>query len=358
LIGVGWGELVHAPAFRAVDGYDLVALCSRNASRVSAAGERLGITDTSTDWRDFVERDDLDLIVVASPVELHHDMTIAALRAGKHVLCEKPLAISAEQAAAMVRAADESGKATAACFELRWSADRLPVWDLVRGGYLGQPYFSRLVQSAAYWHPSHKPQSAWMYDLSQGGGYLNGLVVHDIDFVCTMLGEPVAVSAEVRTTIPRRAMADGTVVDVTADDTAVLILRLDSGVVAELSASVVGAHTAGWRLEAFGSDGTIVASGGRGPGAQLQVAQAADDGLAPFDGEPREPLSRPDLPNRGSSAMVRAMALMLEDWLPAFSGQPSVAPSFRDGWRAASVIEAARASAAGAGWVDIPSRPS
>src|SRR5271154_5777705 len=97
LIGVGWGALVHAPAFAAVDGYELVALCSTRPESVAAAGERLGIDDTSTDWADFVRRDDLDLISVSAPVPHHHDMFLAALDAGKHVLCEKPLAMSGTQ---------------------------------------------------------------------------------------------------------------------------------------------------------------------------------------------------------------------------------------------------------------------
>ena len=352
IIGTGWGSLVHGPAYQIVDGYDLAAICARNPERLAKAADSLGLQDTATDWEAFVRRDDLDVISIAAPVEMHHPMTLAALAAGKHVLCEKPLALTAAQAEEMVQAAERSGRATATCFELRWAPDRLPIWDLVRSGYVGTPYFSRLVQSASYWHPTHKPQSGWMYDVSQGGGYLAGMLSHDIDWICTMFGEPVEICADVHTTIPRITLADGSEMDVTADDTTTLILRLATGARAEISASVVGAHTAGWRFEAFGADGTISSSGGRRD-VDITIAKATDDGLHPWDGTPREPLTRPDLPARGARTMITGMALMLEDWLPAFSGEPTPAPTFRDGWRAQAVIEAARASSAGAGWVPI-----
>jgi predicted dehydrogenase len=286
-------------------------------------------------------------------VELHHPITLAALAAGKHVLCEKPLALTARQAEEMVQAAAAGDRATAACFELRWSQERLPIWNLARDGFFGTPYFSRVTQSASYWHPTHKPQMAWMYDVEQGGGYLAGMLSHDIDWICSMFGDPLALCADVRTSVPEISLPDGESMKVTADDTTTLLVRLESGAGAEISASVVGAHTAGWRFEAFGSDGTVVASGGRGTQSQLQVGAAGDDGLATLDDSPRVPRTNPDLPPRGATTAILAMALMLEDWLPAFDGQPTTAPTFADGLRVQRVVEAARASSAGAGWVAL-----
>jgi predicted dehydrogenase len=353
IIGTGWGSLVHAPAFGIVDGYDLTAICARNPGRLARAAAAAGIDDTSTDWRSFVQRDDLDLISVATPVELHYPIVLAALAAGRHVLCEKPLALTAKQAREMVDAAGASGRATATCFELRWTSERLPIWDLVRDGYIGRPYFSRLAQSAGHWHPSHKPQAGWMYDAAQGGGYLAGMLSHDIDWIATLFGTPTAVCADVGTSIEKVTLQDGATLDVTADDTTALLLRLASGARAEISASVVGVHTAGWRFEAFGAEGTIVATGGRDQ-RTLTAGRAADAGLAAWSGQPRMPRHPVELPARRSTSMVLAMALMLEDWLPAFSGAPTPVPSFRDGWLVQTVIEAARASSAGAGWVAIP----
>jgi len=353
VIGTGWGALVHVPAFRLVPEFEVAAICARNAEKLADTAAKLDISDTSTDWEAFVQRPDLDVISVSAPVEFHHPMTLAALRAGKHVLCEKPLALTAAQAEEMVAAAQASDRATAACFELRWTQERLPIWNLARDGFFGKPYFTRMTQSASYWHPTHKPQMAWMYDVEQGGGYLAGMLSHDIDLICTMFGEPVAVCADVRTSIPEITLPDGRTTAVTADDTTTLLLRLESGAGVEISASVVGVHTLGWRFESFGSAGTVIASGGRGVPSQLQVGSVDDQGLSTRDDPPRIPRTKPDLPPRGATTAILAMALMLEDWLPAFDGKPTPAPTFADGLRVQRVVEAARASSAGAGWVTL-----
>jgi predicted dehydrogenase len=345
IIGTGWGTLVHGPAFQLVPEYELAAICARNPEKVDRSAAKLDVEGTTQSWESFVQRPDLDVISIASPAALHHPMTIAALNAGKHVLCEKPLAITAAQAEEMVTAAEQSGLATACCFELRWGPERLPIWDFVRDGRLGTPYFSRLVQSGSMWHPTHKPQSAWMYDLKAGGGYLAGMLSHDIDWICAMFGDPVAVCADVRTTIPTVTLADGTEVQVTADDTTILILRLTNGMSAEVSCSVVGAGVpATFTFEAFGADGTATLTGGL-PDPDIRFAVAGDESLTPWPGPERLPRTNPELPPSRSRNMILGMALMLEDWPNA---------TFRDGWRAQAVIDAARASSAGAGWVQLP----
>ncbi|MGV0793476.1 Gfo/Idh/MocA family protein [Mycolicibacterium sp. XJ1819] len=349
IIGVGWGAHVQVPGFRAAEGFEPVALCARTPERLERTAARTGISDTSTDWRSFVARDDLDVISVATPTVLHRDMTLAALEAGKAVLCEKPLAGDVGAAREMVSAAAQAGRPTACCFENRWNPDWLAVAGKVDAGFLGTPYLARISRSAAYWHPSHAPQARWMYDRAQGGGYLAGMLVHDLDFVCSMLGRPASVCAEVRTAVPVRELPDGEVIEVTADDTAALLMRMESGTTAVLSVSVVGAHADHYRLELFGADGTIIGDGGL-RASRYQAARATDDALADLAVVERDPAHPEQLPNGLAGHASRAMALMLEDWLPAFGGAPSNAPTFEDGLLSLAVIEAARRSAEGGGW--------
>ena len=120
IIGVGWGSVVQVPALRMVPPFEVTALCSRRTERVEAAGAALGIADVSTDWEDFVARDDLDLISVCTPVALHAEQTHAAITAGKHVLVEKPVGLDATQTGAMLDAARAAGVQHAVCFESRW----------------------------------------------------------------------------------------------------------------------------------------------------------------------------------------------------------------------------------------------
>jgi predicted dehydrogenase len=350
IVGVGWGALVHAPAFRAVPEFELVALCSRNAERVTEAGAKLGLTDVSTDWEDFVWRDDLDVISVCAPVGLHVPVSLAALAAGKHVLCEKPLALSGADAQTLYDAGAQTDRATAVCFELRWTPHKYNVWRLAEEGFIGVPYFVRVSQSAGYWHPSSHPQSEWMYRRGEGGGYLMGQTSHEIDFVCKVFGEAVAVCADVKTSVPRRTLPDGRVIEVDADDTANVLLRLANGASVVLSNSVVGVHATGYALDAFGENGTLSV----GVDGKLRGAQPHDQGMKDMPLSDRQPRSGVDLGMRRSSNMVRATALLLEDWLPAFDGEPAPkVPSLRDGWRVQRIVDAARRSSEGGGWINL-----
>ena len=352
VIGVGWGSHVQVPGFRAAAGFEPVALCARSRDRLDKVANKLGIEDTSTDWESFVTRDDLDIISVATPTALHHEMTMAALDAGKAVLCEKPLAVDLAAARDMVAAAQKSGRPTACCFENRWNPDWLAISDYVRSGFLGKAYVARVSRSASYWHPSRPLQARWMYDRQQGGGYLAGMLVHDLDFLCSLLGRPIAVCADVRSSEPIRELPDRTTIEVTADDTAALLLRMESGVLAVLSVSVIGAHADHYRLELFGADGTIIGDGDL-RSAEYWTALAEGDVRSVLQVSEREPAHPEHLASGLAGHASRAMALMLQDWLPAFDGAPSPVASFSDGLLSLAIIDAAQRSSAGGGWVAV-----
>src|ERR1700722_2640317 len=368
IIGVGWGSLVQVPAFRAAGGYEVAALCSRRAERAAEAGGRLGIDDVSADWERFVSRPDLDIISVCTPTDLHREQVLAAISAGKHVLCEKPVALDAGQAAEMADAADAAGVATAVCFENRWGREKLAVWRQIGEGLLGSPYFARVAIAADYFHPSRPLMSEWMYRLADGGGYLLGMASHDIDYLYCLFGLPEAVCADVHATIPTRTRADGSDFAADADDTASLLLRWSSGVRASISLTTVGLHTGSrYRFEAFGSGGTAEIDGTVFGGA-VRAGKVGEEGLrelALSDAAVSGDASA--IPSTGRrSAPIRALALMLERWLPAL-GAPAGAggaggdgrgpgprvPTLRDGLVVQQVIDAARRSSDGAGWVPL-----
>jgi predicted dehydrogenase len=357
IIGVGWGSVVQVPAFRAVPEYEVVALCSRRPERVAVAGERMAVADRSSDCRSFVARADLDLISVCTPVDLLVEQTVAALVAGKHVLCEKPVAVTEADARAMRDAAETSGRAHAVCFENRYDPMRLAIWELVRDGFLGDPYYARIASTGDYWHPSHGLQSEWMYRVDEGGGYLMGMASHDIDFLHCLFGAPAAVCADVRTTVPQRTRPDGSVLEVDADDTSVLVLRMANGLLATLATSVVGLGSNRRELELLGGDGAISIDGSIMGGEQDTTVRAVHvdrKGEVAVAASTRMPRSGAELPRRRAAGAIRSLALMLEDWLPAFEGEPAPGvPTLRDGWLVQAVVDAARRSAAGEGWVDL-----
>jgi predicted dehydrogenase len=190
-----------------------------------------------------------------------------------------------------------------------------------------------------------------MYRREQGGGYLFGQMSHEIDFIQALFGPAVAVCADVRHSLDRVSTPDGDV-DVTADDTSALLLRLESGALAVLTNSTAG-FSAGTHLwEAHGSHGTIAVS--RFPAGGGTFVATVDGGEPqPLPPSSRQLASGVELPPRRSSAAVKAMGLMLEDWQPAFAGSPTDVPPIRDGWGVQRVIDAALRSSDGAGWVAI-----
>jgi predicted dehydrogenase len=355
LIGVGWGSVVQTPAFRMVPEFEVAALCSRRQERVEKAGAQLGITDLSTDWESFVQRDDLDVISIATPVDLHYEQALAAIRAGKHVLVEKPVGIDPKQTGEMLAAAEAAGVAHAVCFESRWEPARLAVWDLVRSGHLGSPYLAAARSGADFWHPIRGLQSEWMYRKDDGGGYLMGMGSHDIDYLCALFGEPVSVCAEVMNNVPTRQRPDGTTLNVDADDSSMLLMRMANGMTASVITTAVALQQNFRSFEVFGAQGSVSYNGllMAESEPEVHIASTANEGVTVLAPSTRMPRSGAELPKRRAAGAIRALALMLEEWLPAFEGQPSTAPSLADGHRVQRVVDAARRSAAGEGWVTL-----
>jgi predicted dehydrogenase len=350
--------LVLAPAFEVASGFEVAGLCSRRQERVEAAAQKVGIAagDTTTDWRSLVARDDIDVVAVCTPTPLHHEQTVVALRAGKHVLCEKPVALDTDQARSMYETAAETGRVTAVNFEGRWLRERLRVWEMVREGYLGDPYVGRVVTSADFWHPSRPLQSEWMYSRDEGGGYLLGLASHDIDYLSALFGEPVAVCADVATSVRERRRPDGSSVHVTADDTSTVLLRMSSGARCIISTTTTGALTDSRTFEGYGSAGSIVVDGriqGDATNTFIRAGRVGDEALAPTPLSDREPRSDVPIPRRRAGEAIRALALMLEDWLPAFQGLSTPVPDLKQGWVVARTVEAAQRSSEGGGWVEL-----
>jgi predicted dehydrogenase len=335
--------------------FEVAALCSRRPDRVQEAAEKLGIADVSTDWPTFVARDDLDVISVCTPVDLHRDQTMAAIAAGKHVLVEKPVGLDGDQTAEMLAAAEEAGVCHAVCFESRWEPARYTLWEMVKAGHLGEPHLALARSGGDFWHESRGLQSEWMYKKAQGGGYLMNMGSHDIDFACALFGEPAAVCADVRTSVPERKRPDGSVLDVDADDTAVLAMRMQNGMLVSVITTAIAFQRNFRAFEAYGSAGSLGVDGPLMAEREPDVVAGSVGQAAPaaVHRNPRRAASGGEPPQRRAGAAILALALMLEDWLPAFSGEATDAPTLRDGHRVQRVVDAARRSAAGEGWVTL-----
>jgi len=280
LIGPGKIADRHlAPAIAATDGIELWTVLSRDPGRAAAFASRHGAAAPDPAPKDLdamLADPELDAVLIASPDKLHADQAIAAARAGKHVLCEKPMATSPAEARAMVDAARDAGVVLGVAYHLRWHAGHRALVERIRAGALGELFHVRVAWTyqaadAANWR-AHPEVGRWWG--------LAGVGTHCVDLVRWLMqgaGEVVDVGSVIGQ--PRWKTGH--------DETAVVGLRFASGATAEILTSVLLA--APRRVEVWGSGGAAVCEDTLGPsGAGSITVDGADLAFArvdPYAGE-------------------------------------------------------------------------
>ena len=243
IIGTGSISRSHMAGYKALDNVEVLAACDINEKRVRAFAEQYGIPRVYTDYNEMLKREDLDAVSVCTWNSVHAPAAIAALRAGKNVLCEKPMALNTEQALEMEQAAKEAGKLLMVGFVRRFGNDTAVLQDFIRGGMMGDVYYAK----ATYLRRAGFP-GGWFGDRSRsGGGPLIDLGVHVIDLVRYLMERPKAVSVSgavfhklgARTDIRQEkaysASDSADVFDV--EDLAAAMIRFDNGAVLSIEAS-------------------------------------------------------------------------------------------------------------------------
>lgn len=227
LVGTGVIAGAHAAAVQAHAGAEVVSVFDIDRERLHAAAGQWRVDHVASSLEDLVSFEDVDVVIVCTPPGAHAEATIAALTAGKHVLCEKPFAIDVGDAAAMVKAARDSSVFLAcASARLRCSPGYQAARAMSESGELGDVYHARY----SAWHMRGRPlQSAWFLDRAlSGGGSLADFGVYAVDAVLFMLGNPTVVSVLAQTRpIPEHALPAGMSQDV--EDHAVVMLQCADG---------------------------------------------------------------------------------------------------------------------------------
>ena len=253
IIGTGFGSKVQIPVFRAHPRVDLVAVASGRMENARAAADRFDIPHAFDDVRALVHSD-VDLVSITTPPYLHHAMTIQALAAGRDVLCEKPMALTAAEAEEMLREAGTRRRVHLMDHELRFNPNRRKIKTLIDGGFIGRPRHALVTLIGLV---RVMPWS-WWSDAARGGGILGALGSHLIDLLRFWLGEIAAVSGLTRVFTPTRSLPDtGEPRAVTADEFAAVTLEFASGAVGTVVVSAAAAHSRGPRIEVWGEEGTL-----------------------------------------------------------------------------------------------------
>src|SRR5437016_1926688 len=240
LIGYGFMGRAHSNAFRKVNQFFdldyqpvLKAVCARHRQKVEAFAEKWGWEGVETDWRDLVERKDIDAIDIGSPNNTHLDIALAAAAAGKIVLCEKPLAMNSAEGREMTRAVEKSGQPNMVWFNYR----RVPAISLaqqmIEEGKVGKVFHYRANYRQDWTISAKVPvggAATWRLDKDVAGAGVSGdLSTHNIDTALWLNGPVARVCGMTEIFIKDRQRPDGTPARVEIDDVCTFLARFANG---------------------------------------------------------------------------------------------------------------------------------
>jgi len=380
LIGAGSIARAHAIAYVSARTYcgpelppvRLRCVAEAEEGLAKAAAERLGFEEWTSDWEGLVARRDIDLVSIVTPNFLHAPMAIAAASAGKHVFCEKPLAINAKEAEEMYRVAEAAGIVHAVDFNYRKVPAVQFMRRLIRAGRLGSVRQFRAAYLQDWGNEARLPRSWKFRSSGSGAGALIGVGSHAIDLARYLVGELERVVATTEIWVkerpvptsslafePVRAEAELAAVDV--DDSAYFLGRFAGGAIGvfEISRCAAGRKNQ-LALEIHGSLGSVCYDYERPNEVKLYLNDH-DSETTGF----RTILIGPAQDNAALLAFAgvgvgfaESIIFQVRDLLLAIKGGPAMSPNFHDGWRAQLVVDAVLDSARCGSWAAVPPGPA
>ena len=238
----------------------LVGIAGRDEQAVAEAARRYGYEGYYTDWREMLDNDDIQLFDNGGPNDTHADPCILAAESGKHILCEKPLARTADESLMMLEAVQKAGVKNMVAFNYRFVPAIRQIRKLVDSGLLGKIYHFRAVYLQEWVMAHYNLPMIWRLQKSAAGsGALGDLGAHIIDLARYLVGEVNSVSGMTRTFIEERPWDDGTMGKVDVDDAFTALLEFDNGAIGTVEASRFAAgRKNGQRLEINAEKASIV----------------------------------------------------------------------------------------------------
>jgi predicted dehydrogenase len=348
-------------------------VCGRDEQKVAAAAAKLGWAEHATDWRAVVARDDIDLIDICTPGDTHHEIALAALAAGKHVLCEKPLANSVAEAREMAAAAAQAqtrGVRAMCAFNYRRTPAVALMRQMVAAGRIGTIRHVRAVYLQDWIVDPEFPLVWRLQREVAGSGALGDIGAHIVDLTQFVTGQSITgVSALTETFVKERPLptaASGLSAEgngssgrgpVTVDDAALFLARLDGGAVATYEATrFATGRKNGMRVELNGSLGSLVFDFERMNELQFYDATlpTAEQGFSTvLVTEPDHPYMAAWWPAGHPIGYEHTFTHEFRDLVEAIAAGQDPTPSFADALQVQLVLDAVERSAAASAWVDV-----
>jgi predicted dehydrogenase len=368
LIGYAFMGKAHSNAWRQVSRFfsprlqpRMQVICGRTAPAVEAAARQFGWQEAATDWKAVVRRTDIDIVDVSVPGHLHAEIAIEAARAGKAVLCEKPLANSVAEARRMHAAVEKAGVVHMICHNYRRAPAVMLAREIIAAGKLGaiRHFRGTYLQD---WIADPTFPLVWRLDKSiAGSGALGDIAAHSIDLARFLVGEITEVSGHLETFIherplPGRPRSRGRV---TVDDAAMALVRFERGAIGTIEATRMALGRKNHnRFEINGSRGSLAFDLERMNELELYLQ---DDGpevrgfRRVLVTEPEHPYVRAWWPPGHILGYEHTFTHTVFDLLEGMADGRSPSPNFEDGLRNQQVLAAIERSARTRRWTEVRS---
>ncbi|MBW7881787.1 MAG: Gfo/Idh/MocA family oxidoreductase [Caldilineaceae bacterium] len=350
-IGSGWPDRIQIPVFRS-GGLVPQAIASANPANARRVAEKHGLPEIHDRWQDLIASDSVDMVSICTPPHLHREIAIAALEAGKHVICEKPTALDVADAEAMLAAAQAApGQLAIIDHELRFHPQRLHMRQLIKEGYVGSVLHAHFDRLGSERLDPRRPWN-WWCDMEQGGGMLGALGSHLIDLARWMIGRIERLTAQLQIGVLYRIdHATGHERQVTADDHAHLLLRFANGAMGTITVSGLTPGGYGMSIMVVGTKGALKLDNqdqlfgmqGTYPDGEWEPIRAR-----------HTPANMNDLPNQGPFTVGSFyLAQTLAMSLPMGETLLDDAASFYDGLAVQRALDAARHASQQGTWESL-----
>jgi predicted dehydrogenase len=345
IIGTGFARTVQIPSFQKIEGAQIVSIASGRRENAEKAARDFNIPHWTGDWRETIERADADLICITTPPPFHREMTLYALERGRHILCEKPMAMNAGEALEMWEKSKEKNVLAVIDHELRYLNGRRRAHSMIRAGEIGKIRHAKYNFRAPHRGNPDAPWN-WWSDEKQGGGALGAIVSHIFDSLRWFTGAEIRqVFCQLQTHVKRRKDSGGERREVTSDDESNLILRfadneLTEDATANISASMVEYPMYQNRIELFGTSGALRVE----YDGELFIGKPDDSGWQKIEVDLNERIET--AANTGWNSGFIAFAEEIVKALQAGETTVENAATFEDGYKIQIALDAARESSA------------
>jgi predicted dehydrogenase len=336
----------HLPALKSHPQAETVAICDVLRDRAEEMAKKYDIPFISNDYQEVIDKCNLNALFVVTPDDTHHAITMSALDAGLHVLCEKPLAFNARQAREMYEKAEAVGVKHMTFFTFRWLPQYQYLKELIDEGYLGRCFDCHICLFTA---GGRSGLYSWRYDRKHGNGMLSEYGAHMIDLARWLVGDIAKVNAHLRMFMHRPG-PDGGVLDPT-NDSVMLAIEFEKGTqgVMQLSSlAYLGTDHMDQRIALHGESGTL----------EVRATFTKAEILGARIGEKEfHPLPIPDRimerVDKVNPFHVRSQFTGDYVFINSILQDRPISPSFYDGLRAQEVIDAAKESHEKSCWVSL-----